>query len=129
MPAWPSPEAACLGVYALEGVDPAAGFLSLEPDEGLGFTVRFTPNGARDYEATVPIYTEGDKTAAYVQLSLSGSGTLPKLVFDVAECLLPAVSVVAVGSCSCQLGSTGPLTPVVGLSCLLQPMPASPALS
>ena len=81
--------------YCVEGWDtrPSAGFVSLGPDEALGFTVRFSPTEAKLYEACVPIHLDGCRTAAYMQLRLTGSGTLPRLTFDVAECVLPMVSV------------------------------------
>jgi hypothetical protein len=89
---WPKQETACLGVYALEGLSADDGFVNLGPEEGVGFTVRFTPAAARSYAAAVPVYIDGNTSTAYMQLSLSGTGTLPQLTFDVAECLLPPVS-------------------------------------
>ncbi|KAF6261116.1 hypothetical protein COO60DRAFT_1637017 [Scenedesmus sp. NREL 46B-D3] len=41
--AWPKQAAACLGVYALEGLNADDGFVSLGPDEGLGFNLRMLP--------------------------------------------------------------------------------------
>jgi hypothetical protein len=89
---WPKQETACLGVYAFEGLNADDGFVCLGPEEGLGFTVRFTPTAARSYNAVLPVYIDGNASAAYMQINLSGAGTLPQLTFDVAECLLPPVS-------------------------------------
>lgn len=89
----------CLGVYVVEGLDAPADFVSLEPGEGFGFTVRFNPKDARSYEAVVPVYIDGNKATPYLQLSLLGAGTLPQLTFSVAECLLPPVSCLTTLSC------------------------------
>jgi hypothetical protein len=80
--------------YTVEGWDtrPTASFVSLGPDETLGFAVRFTPTEARLYEACVPVYLDGSRSALYMCVQLSGTGTLPRLTFDVAECVLPMVS-------------------------------------
>jgi hypothetical protein len=80
--------------YTVEGWDtrPTASFVSLGPDETLGFAVRFTPTEARLYEACVPVYLDGSRSAPYMCVQLSGTGTLPRLTFDVAECVLPMVS-------------------------------------
>lgn len=83
----------CRGVFNLEGVDcVSAPFAALSPEEFLEFTVRFTPAEAKVYEATLPVFIEGDRSTPYLQLCLAGTGMLPRLTFDVAECVLPAVS-------------------------------------
>jgi len=88
--------AACSGAYAVEGWDtrPSAPFVSLGPDEALGFTVRFSPTEAREYHACVPVYLDGSKAVPYMLVQLTGTGTLPRLTFDVAECVLPMVSII-----------------------------------
>jgi hypothetical protein len=87
--------------YTVEGWDtrPSAPFVSLGPDESLGFSVRFSPTEARLYEACVPVYLGNSRAAPYMLVQLTGTGTLPRLTFDVAECVLPLVSLLA---CHCS---------------------------
>jgi hypothetical protein len=87
-------EAAASSAYAVEGWDtrPSAQFFSIGPDEDVSFVVRFSPTEARLYEACVPVFLDGDKSAPYMLVQLSGTGTLPRLTFNVAECVLPVVS-------------------------------------
>jgi len=85
--------ASCRGVFTLEGIDcGAAIFVALSPEELLEFAVRFTPMEAKVYEATLPVFLDGDASTPYLQLHLAGAGMLPRLTFDVTECVLPAVS-------------------------------------
>lgn len=83
--------------YTVEGWDtrPSAPFVSLGPEESLGFSVRFSPTEARLYEACVPVYLGDSRAAPYMLVQLTGTGTLPRLTFDVAECVLPLVSLLA----------------------------------
>eukprot|EP00775_Hariotina_reticulata_P012144 gene12144-12282_t len=82
----------CRRVFTLEGIDcVSAPFTALSPEEFLEFTVRFTPVEAKVYEATLPLFMDGDRSTPYLQLHLAGTGVLPRLAFDVAECVLPAV--------------------------------------
>jgi hypothetical protein len=78
--------------FAVEGCDTHASAI-LEPGEQLAFSVRFSPTEARAYEAVVPVFVDGDRAAPHMQLTLAGAGTLPKLGFDVPECVLPTVRV------------------------------------
>jgi hypothetical protein len=89
-------DVAASSAYAVEGWDTraSAAFVTLGPDEELRFTVRFTPREARVYEAVVPIYLDGSKSAPYMLVQLTGTGMLPRLTFDVADCVLPMVSLV-----------------------------------
>lgn len=83
--------------YSVKGWDtrPSAPFVSLGPEESLGFSVRFSPTEARLYEACVPVYLDDSTAAPYMLVQLTGTGTLPRLTFDVAECVLPLVSLLA----------------------------------
>lgn len=80
--------------YTVEGWDtrPSAPFVSLGPEESLGFSMRFSPTEARLYEACVPVYLGDSRASPYMLVQLTGIGTLPRLTFDVAECVLPLVS-------------------------------------
>lgn len=93
-----SADVAVSSAFAVEGWDTraSAAFVTLGRDEELGFTVRFTPREARMYEAVVPIYLDGSKSAPYMLMQLTGTGMLPRLTFDVADCVLPMVSAPAV---------------------------------
>lgn len=95
----------CLGIYGIEGLESPQAFISLEPGEGFAFTIRFSPQDARSYEAVVPVYTDENQSAAYLQLSLLGSGVLPQLTFSAAECLLPSVSTARVAGSTYQKAS------------------------
>jgi hypothetical protein len=91
-----SADVAASSAYAVERWDTraSAAFVTLSPDEELGFTVRFTPREARVYEAVVPVYLDGCKSVPYMLVQLTGTGRLPRLTFDVADCVLPMVSAV-----------------------------------
>lgn len=91
--------AGCLGVYTIESLDAMSWPIVLEPEEGFGVLVRFNPRDARSYQATLPIYIDGNNILPYLEISLSGMGMLPQLTFSVAECVLPPVS----GSFNCKL--------------------------
>lgn len=86
-------EGAASSAYTIEGWDtrPSAPFCSLGTDEALSFAVRFSPSEAKVYEACVPVYLDGSKAAPYMLVQLTGTGTLPRLTFDVQECVLPLV--------------------------------------
>lgn len=94
-PAQANSSSSSASAYAVEGwadTKQSAAFVSLEADEELQFSVRFSPSEARVYEAVVPVYLDGCRAAPYMLVQLSGTGTLPRLTFDVAECVLPMVS-------------------------------------
>ena len=57
----------------------------------VGVSVLFTPRDARAYEATIPVYLDGDLSAAYLSLEVTGAGQFPRLSFDQRECVLPPV--------------------------------------
>lgn len=94
--------------YTVEGWDtrPAAPFVTLGSDETLAFAVRFSPTEARLYEACVPVFLDGSRAAPYMCVQLTGTGTLPRMTFDVAECVLPMVSFAtplqALPACCCD---------------------------
>lgn len=59
--------------------------------EMVGVQVRFCPRDSRAYEATIPVYLDGDTSRPYLTIEVHGVGQYPRLTFDCRECLLPPV--------------------------------------
>ena len=51
----------------------------------------FLPRDKRGYSATVPLYLDGNREKAYVELEPSGQGTYPFLSFNMREVTMPPV--------------------------------------
>lgn len=75
-----------VGVFAVEPKS-----MLLDPEEGGEFTVTFHPRDDKQYEASLPLYLDGDLSKPYVELELAGTGKYPSLGFDCRECVLPPV--------------------------------------
>eukprot|EP00798_Chlamydomonas_sp_ICE-L_P015727 gene15727-21848_t len=67
--------------------DPPA--LTVGTGEMVGSRLSFTPREDKTYEATVPVYVDGDTTSAYLQIEIVGTGENARLTFDLRECVLP----------------------------------------
>ena len=65
--------------------------LTVDPGEMIFFTVNFFPRDAKTYEATLPMYLDGDTSAPYMTFELVGAGQFPSLTFNLRECALPPV--------------------------------------
>ena len=57
----------------------------------VGIQVQFCPRDSRTYEASIPLYLEGDTSKPYLAIEVHGIGQYPKLSFSSRECLLPPV--------------------------------------
>ncbi|GAX74871.1 hypothetical protein CEUSTIGMA_g2317.t1 [Chlamydomonas eustigma] len=63
----------------------------VEAGEMVGVSLHFVPRDAQSYEATIPLYVDGDMSTPYFALEVQGSGEFPRLSFSSRECVLPPV--------------------------------------
>eukprot|EP00798_Chlamydomonas_sp_ICE-L_P019407 gene19407-26065_t len=66
------------GVFAVEHPS-----IEIGVGEMVGTRLTFTPRGVKQYEAKVPIYLNGDRSAPYLQIEVFGIGQDSRLSFDV----------------------------------------------
>lgn len=53
-------------------------------------TVSFTPGVPKEYDETIDFYIN-DSSKPYIQLNVKGVGTVPRIIFDRREVILPIV--------------------------------------
>jgi hypothetical protein len=90
----------------------------LEPNEGVvasgqqeKIKVKFNPYGPGLFTSSIPIYILDDPeisaTLPYAELSFSGSGAYPRLLFDKKEVILPVVPLNIISRCTFRIINDG----------------------
>lgn len=77
------------GIYTLDL--PFHTSIDMPAQEMQSLQLRFCPRDSLCYEATIPIYLNGDTSKPYLIMEVTGQGQHPRLSFDVRECILPPV--------------------------------------
>lgn len=84
--------------FDLDMLESHKNIFRIEPADGKlmrGHTIQvqvfFTPKELKQYDMELPVYLDGQINEQYTTLSVKGSGSNPKITFDVNEIVLPIV--------------------------------------
>ena len=74
--------------YRVFSMHPKEGVI--ESGESMSITVSFTPSSPIEYDDAIDFYIDESKKP-YIQLKVKGVGTMPRIIFDRREVILPLV--------------------------------------